>query len=109
MDYNNPTTLDILLISLIGFITVFIVLIVLMGIIVLISKLFGEKKKAAPAQTVKTDAPATAQDGERQDAYTGVKLCGVSDKDAAILMAIVADRLGKPLDNLRFISIREVK
>ena len=107
MDYTNPTTMDILLISLIGILTVFIVLIVLMGIIVLISKLFGEKKKVDSAP-VKTDAPAPVSD-ERQDTYTGVKLIGVSDKDAAILMAIVADKLGKPLDNLRFISIREVK
>ena len=28
---------------------------------------------------------------------------------AAMLMAIVADRLGKPLNELRFISIREIR
>ena len=36
----------------------------------------------------------------------------VRDKDAvtaAMLMAIVADKLGKPLNELRFISIKEVK
>ena len=107
MDYTNPSIPDILLISLIGFITVFIVLIVLMGIIMLISVVFGEKKqKAAPAAPA---APAPAKEEVREDTYTGVKLIGVSDKDAAILMAIVADKLGKPLDNLRFISIKEVK
>ena len=30
-------------------------------------------------------------------------------KTAAMLMAIVADKLGKPLNELRFISIREIK
>lgn len=107
MDYVNPSIPDILLISLIGFITVFIVLIVLMGIIMLISVVFGEKKKAVPAPAA--PAPVNNADEVKVDSYTGVKLIGVSDKDAAILMAIVADKLGKPLDNLRFISIKEVK
>ena len=38
-----------------------------------------------------------------------IKLHDVSDKTAAMLMAIVADKLGKPLNELRFISIREIK
>lgn len=106
MNYDNPSITDILLISLIGFVTVFIVLIVLMGIIVLISKVFSEKKKPVAEVKSETTEPANAP---VVDNYTGVKLYGVSDKDAAILMAIVADKLQKPLDNLRFISIREVK
>lgn len=38
-----------------------------------------------------------------------VKLYDVEPKTAAMLMAIVANRMGKPLNELRFISIREVK
>ncbi|MBQ8605992.1 MAG: OadG family protein [Clostridia bacterium] len=97
---------EALLISLIGFATVFIVLIVLMFLIQALAKLVGEKqtKKAEPAPV----AAAPVSD-EVVDAYTGVKLVGVSDKDAALIMAIVADELDKPLDNLRFISIKEVK
>ena len=38
-----------------------------------------------------------------------VKLYDVDDKDAAMLMAIVADKMGKPLNELRFKSIKEVK
>ena len=38
-----------------------------------------------------------------------IALHDVPDKTAAMLMAIVADRTGKPLNQLRFISIREVK
>ncbi len=106
MNYQNPTIPDVLLISLVGFVTVFVVLVVLMGIIVLISKMFSENKKVVNVHT----APApTAENSARVDSYTGVKLIGVTDKEAALLMAIVADNLGKPLDNLRFISIKEVK
>ena len=38
-----------------------------------------------------------------------VKLHGVEPKTAAMLMAIVAHKMGKPLNELRFISIEEIK
>ena len=38
-----------------------------------------------------------------------LKLHDVEPKTAAMIMAIVADKLGKPLNELRFISIKEVK
>ena len=38
-----------------------------------------------------------------------IKIHNVSPKTAAILMAIVADKMGKPLNELRFISIKEVE
>ena len=38
-----------------------------------------------------------------------VKTFDVPDKEAALLMAIVADRLRVPLGELKFISIKEVK
>ena len=111
--YENPSIADALLIALVGFATVFVVLIVLMGIIVLISRIFGEKKAVSDAlpDAVPEAAPgvsAAATQG-KEDNYTGVKLNGVDDKTAALLMAIVANKLNKPLDNLRFISVREVK
>ncbi len=66
-----------------------------------------KKKKAkasAPAnalpETPKTAAPGTAG---------SVKTYDVPPKTCAILMAIVADKLGKPLNELRFISIKEVE
>lgn len=55
------------------------------------------RQSPAPA---KAAAPGSA--GE-------IKLHDVPDKTAAMLMAIVADKLGKPLNELRFISIREIK
>lgn len=38
-----------------------------------------------------------------------VKLHGVEPKTAAMLMAIVANKMGKPLNELRFTSIKEVQ
>ena len=38
-----------------------------------------------------------------------VKLHNVAPKTAAMLMAIVANQTGKPLNELRFISIKEVE
>lgn len=38
-----------------------------------------------------------------------LKLHDVDPKTAAMVMAIVADKMGKPLNQLRFISIEEVK
>jgi len=106
MNYQNPSIPDVLLISLVGFFTVFVVLIVLMSIIVLISKMFSDNKKVKQVEK----APVVTEDSNsRVDSYTGVKLVGVTDREAALLMAIVAHNLDKPLDNLRFISIKEVK
>ena len=59
------------------------------------------KKSAAPAApAAPAAAPGTA--GE-------LKLYDTDPRDAAMVMAIVADKLGKPLNELRFKSIREVK
>ena len=60
----------------------------------------GKAVAAAPAAPIVKTAPGTA--GE-------VKLFDVPDKEAAMIMAIVADRMGKPLNELRFKSIKEVK
>ena len=38
-----------------------------------------------------------------------LKIYDVEPKIAAMLMAIVANKMGKPLNELRFISIKEVK
>ena len=54
----------------------------------------------AVAEVQKPTAPGSA--GE-------LKLYNVEPRTAAMLMAIVADKLGKPLNELRFISIKEVE
>ena len=71
-------------------------------------KRFGAKPAQVEAQPqsepVPQAAPVTAPGSAGQ-----VKLHDVPPKTAAMVMAIVADKLGKPLNELRFISIKEVK
>ena len=67
------------------------------------------KKKAAvpaPAAAVPVvEAPKPTAPGSAGD----LKLYNVEPRTAAMLMAIVADKMGKPLNELRFISIKEVE
>ena len=99
--------------ALLGYAVVFFGIVLLMIVVMIMGKIFvaAENKKKAkasasvapvaePVAPVIPAAPGTA--GE-------LKLHDVEPKTAAMLMAIVADKLGKPLNELRFISIKEVK
>ena len=105
--------LDAGVLALLGYAVVFFGLILLMIVITVMGKLFvaaAAKKQAAaaapevPAVPVPEAPKATAPGTAGQ-----LKLHDVEPKTAAMLMAIVADKLGKPLNELRFISIKEVK
>ena len=67
---------------------------------------------AAPAAAPVAAAPVAAAPAV-SDAAPGsagkLKLYDTPPKTAAMIMAIVADKMGKPLNELRFISIKEVK
>ena len=53
---------------------------------------------------------APAVEPEKAPGTAGqLKTYDVPPKTCAMLMAIVADKMGKPLNELRFISIKEVK
>ena len=95
--------------ALLGYVVVFFGLILLMIVVILLGKAFvaAEKKRvAAPvAPVVETPAPAPKT---APGSAGGVKLYNVEPKTAAMLMAIVADKMGKPINELRFISIKEV-
>ena len=99
--------------SVLGMAIVFAVLVVLMLVIKIMERFSGEKQEAAPAAPVTTPAaPAAAAPVPAATPAPGtagqLKLYNVDERDAAMVMAIVADSLGKPLNELRFISIREV-
>ena len=101
---------DAAVVALLGYGVVFLGLVLLMTVVMLLGKIFviaGNRKKAeAPAPVAaEPAAPAPTAPG----AAGGVKLHDVEPKTAAMIMAIVADRMGKPLNELRFISIKEVK
>ena len=67
---------------------------------------------AAPAKAAPAPAPAVDPKAGKVPARGSlgdVDLHTVDDRTAAILMAIVADKMGAPLNELRFISITEIQ
>ena len=113
-DLVNITIGNAAIVAVLGYAVVFLGLIALMAVVILVGKAFvaAEKKKkaAAPAEAAPAASVAEAPAAPTAPGSAGgVKLHGVEPKTAAMLMAIVADRMGKPLNELRFISIREVK
>ena len=108
------------LIVVLGMAVVFFGLILLMYVTKIAGAIIGRKKSAAPAAAPAAAAPAAAPAAAAPAAPAAknvpapgsagkIALHDVPDKTAAMLMAIVADRTGKPLNQLRFLSIREVK
>lgn len=106
-----PIFPDALVNAVLGYGVVFAGLILLMIVVVIMGKAMTAKKAAPAAGAAGPAAPsATAKDGPAAPGSAGkIALHDVSDKDAAMIMAIVADKLGKPLNELRFKSIKEVK
>ena len=99
------------LIVVLGMAVVFFGLILLMCVTKIAGAIISRKKAAEPAAAPVAAAPAApaAKNAPAPGSAGRIALHDVPDKTAAMLMAIVADRTGKPLNQLRFISIREVK
>ena len=108
MDLINISIGDAALTGLLGYLVVFFGLVLLMIVVMILGKIMIAKAKekaveeAAPVAEVIPAAPAPGTAGD-------LKLYDTDPKDAAMIMAIVADSLGKPLNELRFKSIKEVK
>lgn len=98
------------LIVVLGMAVVFFGLILLMFVTKIAGATINRKNTAAPAAAPAAASAAPAVPNAPAPGSAGkIALHDVPDKTAAMLMAIVADRTGKPLNQLRFISIREVK
>ena len=101
--------------AVLGYAVVFFGLVLLMCVVILLGKaLAGTNKKAAapapaPAAPAAPAAPSSVASPPAPGSAGEVKLFDVPDKEAAMIMAIVADKMGKPLNELRFKSIKEVK
>ena len=99
--------------ALLGYAVVFFGLILLMAVVVIMGKCFTKTQKkpaAAPAAAAPAAAPAAPVEAPVAPGTAGqLKTYDVPPKTCAMLMAIVADKMGKPLNELRFISIKEVK
>ena len=99
---------DFSVIAVLGYAVVFFGLILLMIVVSLVGKIFTAKPKkveevAPVAETAPVEAPVAPGSAGQ------LKLHDVEPKIAAMLMAITADKMGKPINELRFISIKEVK
>ena len=110
----NLSLADGLVVALGGYGVVFAGLIALMVVVTIVGKVFAgkaaAKKAAAPAAQPAPVAESAAAEPVAAPGTAGaLKLHNVNPKTAAMLMAIVADKMGKPLNELRFISIKEVK
>ena len=114
---ENIGILDAGVIALLGYAVVFFGLILLMIVITIMGKFFTAKAKApakaeaaAPAAAPVAAAPTAPVEAPAAPGSAGpVKLYDTPPKTAAMIMAIVANQMGKPLNELRFISIKEVK
>ena len=114
----NISITDAAVVALLGYSVVFFGLIMLMGVIIAMGKIFmaqdkkAAAKAAAPAAAAPAAAPVAAAPAAPVPAPGSagqLKLYDVEPKTAAMIMAIVANQMGKPLNELRFISIKEVK
>ena len=93
-DLINISVGDAAMTALLGYAVVFIGIIMLMILVMFVGDLMFKSAKRKAAK-----APAAGE----------LKLYDTDPRDAAMVMAIVADKLGKPINELRFKSIREVK
>ena len=120
VDFVNLGVGPAAVLALLGYAVVFFGLILLMCVVIVMGKIFIAKdKKAASkgAAALKAAAAAPVEAAPAAPAAPAVapgtagqlKLYDVPPKTAAMIMAIVADKMGKPLNELRFISIKEVK
>ena len=119
-DLVNISIANAGIVALLGYAVVFFGLFLLMLVITAMGKVFMSKDskakeapKAAPAAAAAAVSAVAAVADPTSDAAPGtagqLKLYDTPPKTAAMIMAIVANQLGKPLNELRFISIKEVK
>ena len=108
---ENIGIVDAAVVAVLGYAVVFFGLVLLMAVVFIVGKIMVKQnaKAAAAAPAAAPAAPAAPVNGPAPGTAGEFKLHDVEPKIAAMAMAIVADQLGKPLNELRFKSIKEVK
>ena len=122
-DLVNISIANAGIVAVLGYAVVFFGLILLMTVLIIMGKAFTAKDKkaaetaaaakanlatgAAASAPVAAPAPGTSEPAPGTAGQ--LKLYDTPPKTAAMIMAIVANQMGKPLNELRFISIKEVK
>ena len=102
--------------AVLGYAVVFFGLVLLMCVVMIMGRVMAGSREKAAEPAAKTTAPAPAPEAPAAPSSPPapgsageVKLFDVPDKEAAMIMAIVAEKMGRPLNELRFKSIKEVK
>ena len=99
---------EALLTSVVGIGTVMIILAIIAVLIILVSKVIRGFEGVAAAPAVSTAAPTGVIPVAGVSQGT-IDLVNVDEKTAAIIMAIVSDKSGIPLNRLSFKSIKLVE
>ncbi len=94
-------------VSLIGIVTVMIILAVIAGLIILVSKAIRAIESKAVSN--KPDSTPVASAAVPKQAQGQVELINTDEKTAAVIMAIVSEKSGIPLERLDFKSIRLIE
>ena len=109
--------------AVLGYAVVFIGLVLLLCVVIILGRIMIARKTKTE-QKIAAEAARTAPVKEVTKVHDitdlhdqsfapgsagAVKLYDVPDRTAAMLMAIVADNMGRPVNELRFKSIKEVK
>ena len=122
-DLVNISMANAGIVALLGYAVVFFGLILLMLVIMGMGKIFIARDAKLAAIKAAKDAELAAvpvaphtkgeivltQNQPAPGTAGQLKLYDTDPKTAAMIMAIVANKMGKPLNELRFISIKEVK
>ena len=87
-----------------------LVLALIVAIMAIRKRLVTKATQTEPIAPPPVPAPVKEPENPAAPGSAGqIKLHNVPPKAAAMLMAIVANEMGKPLNELRFISIKEVE
>lgn len=108
-DLINISFGDAALTALLGYLVVFFGLVLLMVVVIIMGKIMVNRANKAKAAVPAAPAAPAPEVPAAPGSAGELKLYDTDPKDAAMIMAIVADALGKPINQLRFISIKEVK
>lgn len=109
MDLTNISIPNAALVGLVGYLVVFLGLILLLIVVTIMVKIMSGKTKKTVQATEAAPAVEAPEPQKAPGSAGQIKLYDTDPKDAAMIMAIVADELKTPLNELRFISIKEVK
>ena len=105
-DLVNISAEDALIVAVMGYAVVFLGLILLMAVVMACGRIMSRSAAEPHAEQSPVPAEKPAAPAPGPGSAGVLKLYDTPPRDAAMVMAIVADHLGKPLNELRFVSIR---